>query len=63
HAVKHLQQAFSVLGVPKEIKMDNGPAYISKVLREFVQNWGVEHNFGIPHSPTGQAMIERAHQS
>ena len=25
--------------------------------------WGVKHVTGIPHSPTGQAMIERAHRT
>ncbi|RMC21764.1 hypothetical protein DUI87_02633 [Hirundo rustica rustica] len=62
HAKKHLVQAFSVLGIPKEIKTDNGPAYASKEFLEFVQQWGVEHKTGIPHSPTGQAVVERAHQ-
>ncbi|RMC21688.1 hypothetical protein DUI87_02556 [Hirundo rustica rustica] len=60
HAKKHLVQAFSVLGIPKEIKTDNGPAYASK---EFLEQWGVEHKTGIPHSPTGQAVVERAHQT
>ncbi|RMC20788.1 hypothetical protein DUI87_01640 [Hirundo rustica rustica] len=63
HAKKHLVQAFSVLGIPKEIKTDNGPAYTSKGFLEFVQQWGVEHKTGIPHSPTGQAVVERAHQT
>ncbi|RMC22209.1 hypothetical protein DUI87_00520 [Hirundo rustica rustica] len=63
HAKKHLVQAFSVLGIPKEINTDNGPAYTSKGFLEFVQQWGVEHKTGIPHSPTGQAVVERAHQT
>ncbi|XP_014109964.1 PREDICTED: endogenous retrovirus group K member 18 Pol protein-like [Pseudopodoces humilis] len=63
HAKQHLVQAFSVLGIPKEIKTDNGPAYQSKEFLEFVQQWGVEHKTGIPHSPTGQAVIERTHQT
>ncbi|RMC16817.1 hypothetical protein DUI87_06070 [Hirundo rustica rustica] len=63
HAKKHLVQAFSMLGIPKEIKTDNGPAYTSKGFLEFVQQWGVEHKTGIPHSPTGQAVVERAHQT
>ncbi|RMB92585.1 hypothetical protein DUI87_30894 [Hirundo rustica rustica] len=63
HAKKHLVQAFSVLGIPKEIKTNNGPAYTSKGFLEFVQQWGVEHKTGIPHSPTGQAVVERAHQT
>ncbi|RMC21621.1 hypothetical protein DUI87_02488 [Hirundo rustica rustica] len=62
-AKKHLVQAFSVLGIPKEIKTDNGPAYTSKGFLEFLQQWGVEHKTGIPHSPTGQAVVERAHQT
>ncbi|RMC22419.1 hypothetical protein DUI87_00733 [Hirundo rustica rustica] len=63
HVKKHLVQAFSVLGIPKEIKTDNGPAYTSKGFLKFVQQWGVEHKIGIPHSPTRQAVVERAHQT
>ncbi|NXU09021.1 PO113 protein, partial [Pardalotus punctatus] len=60
---KHLVQAFAVLGMPKELKTDNGPAYISKEFSRFCQQWGVQHITGIPHSPTGQAIVERAHQT
>ncbi|NXC91806.1 POK18 protein, partial [Cercotrichas coryphoeus] len=62
HAKQHLVQAFSVLGIPREIKTDNAPAYASKEFLEFVQQWGAEHKTGIPQCPTGQAVIERAHQ-
>ncbi|RMB94877.1 hypothetical protein DUI87_28681 [Hirundo rustica rustica] len=44
--------AFASLGVPQEIKTDNGPTYIGKVLDKFLKRWGVHHTFGIPHSPT-----------
>ncbi|RMC09698.1 hypothetical protein DUI87_13484 [Hirundo rustica rustica] len=56
-------KAFASLGVPQEIKTDNGPTYIGKVLDKFLKRWGVHHTFGIPHSPTGQAIIERTHQT
>ncbi|RMC17401.1 hypothetical protein DUI87_05982 [Hirundo rustica rustica] len=59
--IKHLIHAFSFLGVPKELKTDNSPAYKSRELCSFLQQWGVEHKTGIPHSPTGQAMVERTH--
>ncbi|NWT91825.1 POK7 protein, partial [Urocynchramus pylzowi] len=62
HAKNHLVQAFSVLGVPREVKTDNGPAYASKAFKEFLQEWGFEHKTGIPRYPTGQAVIEQAHQ-
>ncbi|OWK60867.1 Endogenous retrovirus group K member 6 Pol protein [Lonchura striata] len=62
-AKKHLMQAFAALGVPTTIKTDNGPAYISRAFCEFLQEWGVNHQTGIAHSPTGQAVIERTHQT
>ncbi|RMC07740.1 hypothetical protein DUI87_17220 [Hirundo rustica rustica] len=46
------KSAFASLGVPQEIKTDNGPTYIGKVLDKFLKRWGVHHTFGIPHSPT-----------
>ncbi|RMB92373.1 hypothetical protein DUI87_31248 [Hirundo rustica rustica] len=63
HACRHFLQAFASLGVPQEIKTDNGPTYIGKVLDKFLKRWGVHHTFGIPHPPTGQAIIERTHQT
>ncbi|TRZ05748.1 hypothetical protein HGM15179_021359, partial [Zosterops borbonicus] len=61
-AITHLVQAFSFMGIPKSLKTDNGPAYISKEFCNFLQQWGVEHKTGIPHSPTGQAIVERTHR-
>uniref|UniRef100_A0A8C3DJ31 RNA-directed DNA polymerase n=2 Tax=Neoaves TaxID=3078114 RepID=A0A8C3DJ31_CORMO len=59
--IAHWKLAFSVLGVPASVKTDNGPAYASEKTRQFLHLWGVDHTFGIPHSPTGQAIVERAH--
>ncbi|RMB97018.1 hypothetical protein DUI87_26465 [Hirundo rustica rustica] len=59
--IAHWGQAFAVLGIPSAVKTDNGPAYASQQVRQFLQSWGVSHNFGIPHSPTGQAIVERNH--
>ncbi|RMC16581.1 hypothetical protein DUI87_06518 [Hirundo rustica rustica] len=61
--IKHLIQAFSFMGILKELKTDNGPAYRSKEFCSFLQQWGVEHKTGIPHSPTGQAVVERTHRN
>ncbi|NWX80522.1 POK18 protein, partial [Alca torda] len=57
---RHLTSCFAVMGVPKIIKTDNGPSYCSRTVQSFVQMWGVKHITGIPHSPTGQAIVERA---
>ncbi|RMB89343.1 hypothetical protein DUI87_34255 [Hirundo rustica rustica] len=61
-AIKHLIQAFSFMGIPKELKTDNGLVYRSREFCSFLQQWGVEHKTGIPHSPTGQAVVERTHR-
>ncbi|NXJ13962.1 POK18 protein, partial [Odontophorus gujanensis] len=54
---------FAVLGVPHSLKTDNGPAYVSKHFADFCNLWGIQHTRGIPHNPTGQATIERAHRT
>ncbi|TRZ08251.1 hypothetical protein HGM15179_018858 [Zosterops borbonicus] len=61
-AIKHLFQAFSFMDILKALKTDNRPAYKSKELRSFLQQWGVEHKKGISHSPTSQAVVERTHR-
>ncbi|KAF1540324.1 Endogenous retrovirus group K member 19 Pol protein, partial [Eudyptes schlegeli] len=43
HVCKHLLACFAVLGVPEQIKTDNGPAYTSAKLRTFLMTWGVKH--------------------
>ncbi|NXK43690.1 POK11 protein, partial [Piprites chloris] len=59
--VKHFQRAFATFGVPSQVKTDNGPSYVSKAVRAFFALWGVTHVTGIPHSSTGQAIVERMH--
>ncbi|RMC03558.1 hypothetical protein DUI87_20758 [Hirundo rustica rustica] len=61
--IKHLIHAFSFMGIPRELKTDNGPAYKSRELCSFLQQCRAEHKTGIPHSPTGQAVVERTHQN
>ena len=47
--------------MPAVVKTVNGPAYASEKIWQFLHLWGVDHTFGIPHSPTGQAIVEHAH--
>lgn len=49
--------------MPQEIKMDNGPAYGSTRFARFCNLWGIHHGTGIPHLPTGQAIVEWANQT
>lgn len=57
---RHLTSCFAVMGVPETIKTDNGPAYTSGATKNFMDLWNIKHITGIPYSPTGQAIVERA---
>ena len=59
--IKHYHLAFSALGVPEALKMDDGLAYSSKHFKIFLDQWEIKHTTGIPHNPTGQAIVERTH--
>jgi putative transposase len=42
---------------------DNGPAYLSKELKEFLKRKDIEHVRGAPYHPMTQGKIERWHRS
>lgn len=62
-SVRHLHLVFTVLGVLVTIKTDNGPNYQSQVSNGFYNYGGVRHTVSILHNSTGQAVVERAHQT
>lgn len=35
HAKSHLLQCFAMLGLPQQVKTDNGPCFISKTIKHF----------------------------
>ncbi|NXK84101.1 POK6 protein, partial [Amazona guildingii] len=63
HVITHLRMCFAIMGVPLLIKTDNAPSYTSQALSKFLQKWGISHSTGIPHSPTGQAIVEHTHKT
>ncbi|NXE07872.1 POK19 protein, partial [Lophotis ruficrista] len=62
-SILHQSWAFACLGVPQEIKTDNGPTYRSQTFSHFLRMWGVCHAFGIPLDRTRQATVEHAHRT
>ena len=57
----HLIEVMAIMGIPVQIKTDNGPAYVSKKMkRVFFVYYNIKHITGIPNNPTGQAVIDRA---
>jgi putative transposase len=65
-----LDQALAVTGVEQiqvkhrpRLLSDNGPAYVSGELREYLQERGMGHTRGAPYHPQTQGKIERYHRS
>ena len=50
----------AIMGVPAQIKPDNAPTYVSNKIKQFFAYYNIKYVTGIPHSPTGQAVIERS---
>lgn len=60
HVCTHLLSCFSILGIPKVIKTDNGPAYTSKAFQRFCLKFAIVLKIGIPYNPQGQGIVEKA---
>ena len=65
-----LEDALEVAGLTKakvhhkpRLLSDNGPCYISKELREWLQDRDMKHTRGAPYHPMTQGKIERYHRS
>jgi transposase InsO family protein len=63
HAViASLLQCFAVMGVPSELKTDNGPTYLGHQFKQFCKEWNTVHVTDLLYNPQGQAIVERAHR-
>ena len=65
-----LDQALALTGIENvavrhrpRLLSDNGPAYISKQLREYLEEHGMTHTRGRPYHPQTQGKIERWHRT
>jgi transposase InsO family protein len=65
-----LDEAMTLTGVQSvrvrhrpRLLSDNGPAYVSKDLRDYLQEQGMTHTRGRPYHPQTQGKIERYHRS
>ena len=51
------------MGILSSIKTDNGPAYISRQIKQVLQSFSIKHITGIPYNPQAQGIVERAHHT
>ncbi|KAF0300008.1 hypothetical protein FJT64_027390 [Amphibalanus amphitrite] len=53
----------SVPGAPKELLIDNYPAFRASAFCEFAERWGIKIIFRCAHSPSGNGITERCHRT
>ena len=58
HIITHSLAYFAVMGTPSSIKTDNGPAYISRHFKQFLQFFSIKHITGIPYNPQAQDIVK-----
>jgi putative transposase len=56
--VETLEEAVRAPGVPREIRVDNGPEFVSRELDLWAWSRGVTLDFSRPGKPTDNAFIE-----
>uniref|UniRef100_A0A0N5BZ40 RNA-directed DNA polymerase n=2 Tax=Strongyloides papillosus TaxID=174720 RepID=A0A0N5BZ40_STREA len=54
-----LMKCFSMLGYPKILRSDNGPAFIAQPVTDYLASVNVEQQFSSPHNHTSNAIVER----
>lgn len=57
--VSYLKQAIEVYGKPLEIRVDNGPEFISKIFIQFCETESIEINYIQPGKPSQNGYVER----
>lgn len=57
---QQLWEIFSILGFPKILQSDNGPEYVSDIIRALLQLTGMEQRLISPYNPRADGKVERA---
>jgi putative transposase len=62
-AVKALRRALRAGRIPREIYLDNGKHFVSKIFKAEAQNQSIKLIFGMTYNPRGRGKIERYHKT
>ena len=61
--IRVLERVIAWRGYPKQLRMDNGPEFISTVLAEWAEEHNIHLEFIEPGSPTQNSYVERFNQT
>jgi transposase InsO family protein len=62
-AVNALRWALRAGRIPREIYLDNGKQFVSKIFKTEAQKHDIKLIFGRPYNPRGRGKIERYHKT
>lgn len=58
HVLPKLDSAFSMLGIPSELKSDNGPPFNGQKFTDFTDYYGIKHRKVTPEHPMANGLAE-----
>jgi transposase InsO family protein len=61
--IHRMLSTFAIMGIPQQIKTDNGSSFTSSQFKTFCTHWEIAHYMVIPQNPQGQGIIERTYQT
>ena len=61
--IDKLQLLFSTFGLPHVLVSDNGPAFSSSELQDFMKQNGINHVKTVPYHPASNGLAERGVQT
>lgn len=61
--ILRLKRIFSRLGIPKSIRADNGPQFISKQFKQFCNSYAILLEHSPPYWPQANGEVERQNRS
>jgi hypothetical protein len=62
-AIEALHSLFDEYGAPLVLKCDNGPGFVARATKEFLQNWSIISLYSPPYASWYNGAIERANPS
>ena len=61
--IRVLERVCAEYGLPKAIRSDNGPEFVSHAMKRWCEQQGIDHQFIRPGKPTENAYVERSHRT
>lgn len=58
-----LLKMFSLFGIPRSIRADNGPQFRSSEFQKFCRDYGIELNLSTPYWPQANGSVERQNEN